>query len=60
MLSMFDEYQMDYVPAVHCAKHGTQPLFNDECQECYDEWMKELDKAWVRGCPLGYGENSDE
>ena len=42
MLFKFDEYKQDYVPMVHCADHGEQPLFGQDCQKCYLECIAEL------------------
>jgi hypothetical protein len=50
--------EADYVPKIHCAKHGMQSLWDGECIRCYDEWMEKLNEAWPRGCPSGYGENA--
>lgn len=33
---------IDSFPTVHCAKHGMQQMWDDECIRCYDEWMENL------------------
>jgi hypothetical protein len=33
---------------IHCAIHGQQPMFNQECTECLDEWIEKQDKIYFR------------